>query len=205
MVGNVITSAPLASSRSASAPACARGRVTTMRRPKSGRSSNHAIRSRSVTTLPTTTTPGASSPAARTRAASVPAVATTVACAPVVPPWTAAAEEEGIAVLQAHDGLPGARALDQQGLDGRLARPVAVGVRAAERDHLRPGADEVEETRADQAVVHDDVGRGEAALAAPGEEARVAGPRAPPVDAAAQPPTISPAPGTSTPSARARP
>ena len=91
MVGNVITSAPSASSRSASAPACARGRVTTTRRPKSGRSSNHAIRSRSVTTLPTTTTPGAVSPAARTRAASVPAVATTVACAPVVPLWIAAA------------------------------------------------------------------------------------------------------------------
>src|SRR3989442_9961333 len=117
----------------------------------------------------------------------------------------AAAEEEGIAVLQAHDGLPGARALHQQRLDGLLARPVAVVVRAAECDHLRPGADEVEQTRADQAVVHDDVGRCEAALAAPGEEARIAGPRSHQVDAPAHPPRISLAPATSNPSARARP
>ena len=53
MAGSAITWAPCCSSASASAAACSRARVTTMRRPKSGRASNQRRCPRSPTTAPT--------------------------------------------------------------------------------------------------------------------------------------------------------
>ncbi len=60
-----MTSAPSRSSRVRNSLACSRARVTTMRRPKSGRRSNHA-KSRAATS-PTTIADGASTPAVRDR------------------------------------------------------------------------------------------------------------------------------------------
>ena len=58
IVGAGIASAPRSSSISTSSPACSRERVTTMRRPKSGRSSNQRRCSRSPATAPTTSSAG---------------------------------------------------------------------------------------------------------------------------------------------------
>jgi hypothetical protein len=83
MVGAWIASAPRSSSMSTSSPACSRDRVTTMRRPKSGRASNHRRCSRSPTTAPITSIAGS---CWRARSTIVPRVPTMVSCADVVPP-----------------------------------------------------------------------------------------------------------------------
>ena len=54
IIGASIASAPIASSRSTSSPACSRGRVTRTRLPNSGRASNQRRCSRSAATRPTT-------------------------------------------------------------------------------------------------------------------------------------------------------
>ena len=54
IIGASIASAPSDSSRSTSSPACSRDRVTTIRLPNSGRSSNHRRCWRSAATRPTT-------------------------------------------------------------------------------------------------------------------------------------------------------
>ena len=59
IVGTLITSAPAASRRSVRRDACAGARVTTMRRPVSGRAANHS--SSSAATSPMTITDGAAS------------------------------------------------------------------------------------------------------------------------------------------------
>ena len=61
IAGSSITSAPSSSSRARSSLACSRARVTTTRRPNSGRCSNHA--KSSAATSPTTIALGASTPA----------------------------------------------------------------------------------------------------------------------------------------------
>ena len=76
-----IASAPRSSSMSMSSPACSRERVTTIRRPKSGRSSNQRRCSRSAATRPITNNAGASRWAA---VAIVDSVPVTVCCAGVV-------------------------------------------------------------------------------------------------------------------------
>ncbi len=76
-VGSSITSAPCSSRSAANSEACARARVTTIRRPKSGRRSNQLSFSRSATTRPITTITGGSSPADCAAAASVFTVAVT--------------------------------------------------------------------------------------------------------------------------------
>src|SRR5262249_30110599 len=85
IVGNKTTSAPASSRRSTKGPAWARGRVTMMRRPKSGLPSYHLSVSLSPTTVPITITEGAPIPAWRTAATRLSSVPLTVTCRPVVP------------------------------------------------------------------------------------------------------------------------
>ena len=91
MAGSSSTSAPSSASASRSPDACADARVTTTRRPNSGRRSNQAISSRSETTAPITVITGAVSPSRATASASVDTVAATVRCRAYVPHCTAAA------------------------------------------------------------------------------------------------------------------
>ena len=65
IAGSSMTSAPSCSSSVRSSLACSRARVTTMRRPNSGRCSNHA--KSSAATSPTTIADGASTPTRRDR------------------------------------------------------------------------------------------------------------------------------------------
>src|SRR5581483_12213737 len=111
-------------------------------------------------------------------------------------------EEEGIAVLQPDDDLPGTRAVDQDRLDRLLPEPRF----AADGDDLRARADAVEEAFADEIVVDDDVGLGQTAGGAQREQPRIPGPRADQVDApGAHRPRSSAAPAARSRSASARP
>ena len=80
MVGKWITSAPNSVSAAPNSLACARARVTTTLRPKSGRSSYQASDSRSDTTSPTTVIAGEVIPASSTRDGSDSSVPTMVRC-----------------------------------------------------------------------------------------------------------------------------
>ena len=82
IVGAGIASAPRSSSISMSSPACSSDRVTTIRFPKSGRSSNQRRWSRSPATAPTTSI--AASPS-RAREAMSPSVPWMVSCDGSVP------------------------------------------------------------------------------------------------------------------------
>ena len=79
------TSAPRSRRRATSPLACARARVTTMRRPCSGRASAHASSSRKAATAPITVTAGEPIPAASTAPAIVASVPDALRCAAVVP------------------------------------------------------------------------------------------------------------------------
>ena len=89
--GASIVSAPSSSSRATRSEAWARLRVTMIRRPKSGRRSNHANRSRSRTTSPMRIRAGGARPASVAREGSVPRVPVTTRCRAVVPHWMTAA------------------------------------------------------------------------------------------------------------------
>ncbi len=89
MAGTSTVAAPRADSRATSSLACSRARVTTTRRPMSGRFSNHA-RSLAATS-PTTMVDGVPSACAPM----VPSVARTVRCSGRVPHCTAATGVSG--------------------------------------------------------------------------------------------------------------
>jgi hypothetical protein len=77
IIGTTTGSAPADSTACARSPACSSLRVTSTRRPKSGRRSNHASSLRSNATSPTTITAGACTPASRARSAIWPSGAST--------------------------------------------------------------------------------------------------------------------------------
>jgi len=91
IIGAAVTSAPASVSVSINSTDCARGRVTTRRRPINGFCSNHARESPWSTTSPTTRMPGGDSSAASIAAAIVSNVPVTVRWDPRVPFETTAA------------------------------------------------------------------------------------------------------------------
>ena len=90
MVGISITSAPCSASWRLSWLACSRVRVTTTRRPNSGRRSNQLSFFRNDTTSPMMVTAGAVNFSASTTSAMVVSVPVIVFCRPVVPQRTMA-------------------------------------------------------------------------------------------------------------------
>ena len=84
-----------------------------------------------------------------------------------------AAEDEGISALEAHDALAAARRADHQRVDRLLAEGGATRA-LAHGEALGPGS-EGQHLRRDEGVVEDEVGRGERAHGAHGEQLRVAG------------------------------
>ena len=97
IAGSSTTSAPRSRRVAARPLAWARARVTTTRRPCSGRRSSQASSSRRAATGPTTISAGAPMPSRSTAAAIVPSVATTVRWPGQVPRSIAAAGSLGIA------------------------------------------------------------------------------------------------------------
>jgi len=85
MVGNSRQCAPSSLRMALNSLACSRARVTTMRRPNSGRASNQLSSPRSRTTSPTTVMAGGLRFAAATLAAISRRVPMTVCCSGVVP------------------------------------------------------------------------------------------------------------------------
>ena len=87
----------------------------------------------------------------------------------------AATEHQRVAALEPHDPAPGAAVLDEQPVDLRLRhlRPAAL---LADVDELGIRARVPQRLRRDQAVVEDDVGRGDQLDRADGEQAGVARP-----------------------------
>src|SRR5439155_13840696 len=81
--------------------------------------------------------------------------------------------------------LAARRAGDEAPFDLRLVEPGRVAVRAADRDHLGVGPRVLEQTAADEVVMHDDVGGRETALTSQRQQPRVAGARPHQVDATA--------------------
>ncbi len=79
-MGAVRTSAPSASSAEAERSASSLGRVTTIRWPTSGSSSNQRSEGRRATTSPTTSSAGGPNPDATARRCRSPSVPTTVRC-----------------------------------------------------------------------------------------------------------------------------
>ena len=90
MAGACVTIAPRSVSVAASPLACGRARVTTMRRPASGRRSRHASSSRRPATGPTIVTAGAPTPASATRSAMSASVPVTTRWSAIVPRSTTA-------------------------------------------------------------------------------------------------------------------
>ena len=142
--GSSTTSAPSPSRRARSALACSRARVTTMRRPNSGRCSNQPRSS--AATSPTTIALGASTP----RSAIVASVPRTVCCSGRVPHRTAATGVVGarppsinsraisrdVARAHQHDeGSTGARERVPVGVGSGLGRVLVAG------DHREAGRD----------------------------------------------------------------
>ena len=100
MAGTSRTSAPSSSSAAVSREAWLRARVTSTRRPKSGRwlrRSNHWSLSRSFTTSPTRKMAGGLSPARCTSSAARPTVVTSTRCSGFVPQRMTAA---GVSALR---------------------------------------------------------------------------------------------------------
>ena len=128
------TSAPRSRSRATRPLACARARVTTMRRPCSGRLSAQASSSRSAATGPMTVTAGEPMPAASTTVAIVASVPEALRCAAVVPDCGHAHGRCGVlAVLDQCRGhrrqARGAHEHHERARQRRQRSPVDVGLR----------------------------------------------------------------------------
>ncbi len=93
----------------------------------------------------------------------------------------AAVEDERVAPLQPHDRLAFARLLGQQQADRILFQRFRR--RRADVDALRVRPGGTQQPRVDAVIVDDDVGRFEVALAANGDQRRIAGARSDDVDA----------------------
>src|SRR5437763_1502025 len=134
IVGSSTGRAPASRRSATSELACSRVRVTSTRRPSSGRVSNQRSRSRRRTTSPTPATAGER----------LGLLAT-------------AAEYERVAALQANDHPPGARPLDQHRIDLVLAQRMSAG-RLAHVDALGMGRRKRDELRSYQAIVDEHFG-----------------------------------------------
>ena len=145
MAGSAITWAPCCSSASASAPACSRARVTTMRRPKSGRASNQRRCPRSPTTAPTMSSAGRSSRARASDVAERAVHRLLLRRRRVVDERRRLLGGPAVREQRADDGadLPGARVADERAAGTGDVRPVharrLVGLRlvaAQQHDHV---------------------------------------------------------------------